>query len=86
MLARPVTLPPGLLKLATTPLPTGTRVPEGGACTDTAQCGPGLVCADNVCTAFPAPAPAVSGPALALAFAVLLAIAAVSLRLVGRPR
>lgn len=57
---------------------TGTPVPNGGACTDTAQCAPGLSCINSVCS--PIGAPAISSQGLGLGAGLLALIAALSLR------
>ena len=58
--------------------PTGTPVPNGGSCMDTAQCAPGLVCVNNICS--PTGAPASSPRGLAIAAGLLALIAAFALR------
>jgi len=60
--------------------PTNTRVPQGGACTDTAQCVTGLRCVNGVCVAVNAPTPPVSRLGLLIGLGALITIAAASLR------
>ncbi len=62
-----------------TPTPTSTPVPEGGTCTETAQCQSGLICIEQVCTAVAAPAPAVSKTGLLIAIGLLAAIGGVAI-------
>ena len=57
---------------------TSTPVAIGGACMDTAQCAPGLVCVNNICS--PTGAPASSPRGLAIAAGLLALIAAFALR------
>jgi hypothetical protein len=40
-----------------TPTPTETPVPQGGGCTESAQCASGLTCADEVCCDTPCDQP-----------------------------
>lgn len=59
---------------------TATPVPGGGACLQTSDCGPGLACVGNVCTAIPAGAPPTSTAGLLAAVAAMTAAAALALR------
>jgi hypothetical protein len=66
-----------------TETPTGTRVPIGGACSDTFDCEPQLTCVDGTCI-FGAPAPALSTRELPLAIIVLLAVGLLALMRTAR--
>jgi hypothetical protein len=59
---------------------TATPVPGGGACMQTSDCGAGLECVGNVCTAIPAGAPPTSTAGLLAAVAAMTAAAALTLR------
>jgi hypothetical protein len=65
--------------LTPTHTPTGTPVPDGGSCTETAQCEPLLVCTDGICQRA-APAPQLSPAGLGIALGLLVGTAALALR------
>lgn len=74
----PTNTPTGTPTDTPTATPTNTPVPQGGSCTDTAQCAPGLTCQHNICTDA-APAPASSPAGLLIGLGLLAAIAALAI-------
>lgn len=63
-----------------TSTPAATRVPVGGACTETSECVAAAICLDGICTVVAAPAPTASSRALLVIVAALFAVAALRLR------
>jgi hypothetical protein len=74
----PTGTPTDTPSIGPTPTSTNTPVPEGGACTETADCEAGLFCVDLVCTSAVAPAPAASRGGLLVMIGLLLMIGTIA--------